>query len=59
MSLHAFQKHNKKDVLISNGIKLLNSCEDKTLGVIIDKELKFEPYIRICVKTSPEIRSTK
>ena len=40
----------ENDNFIFDGIKLPNSCEEKILGVIIDKELKFNPHIRSMCK---------
>ena len=36
----------ENDEFIFDGIKLLNSCEEKVLGVIIENKLKFDPHIR-------------
>ena len=41
-----FEIHSENDGFTFNNIKLLNSCEKKTLGVISDNELKFDPNIR-------------
>ena len=46
----------ENDDFIFDGIKLLNSCEEKILGVIIDNELKFDPRIRsMCKKTAQKL----
>ena len=37
----------QNDDFIFNGVNITNSCEEKIFGVISDKELKFEPHIRI------------
>ena len=42
----SFRIVSENDELIFDEIKLLNSCEKKTLGVISDNELKFDPNIR-------------
>ena len=48
-----FGNGGQNDDFIFNGIKLSNNCEEKILGVIIDKELKFEPHIRnMCIKAA-------
>ena len=41
-----FGTSRENDDFIFDGIKFPNSCEEKILGVIIDKELKFDPHIR-------------
>ena len=46
MPLHVFGFGNENDDFIFDGIKLLYSCEEKILGVIIDNELKFDPHIK-------------
>ena len=40
----------ENDDSMFNGIKLPNSCEEKTLSVIIDNELKFDSYNRSMCK---------
>ena len=46
----------ENDGVIFDGIKLTNSCEEKILGVIIDNELKFDPYIRsMCKKAAQKL----
>ena len=46
----------ENDDFTFDGIKLLNSCEEKILGVIIDNELKFDPCIRsMCKKTAHKL----
>ena len=48
-----FGNGGQNDDFTFNGIKLSNNCEEKILGVIIDKELKFEPHIRnMCIKAA-------
>ena len=48
-----FGNGGQNDDFIFNGIKLSSNCEEKILGVIIDKELKFEPHIRnMCIKAA-------
>ena len=52
-----FGTSGENDDFILDGIKLANSCEEKTLGVIIDNELKFDPHIRsICKKAAQKLR---
>ena len=47
---------NENDDFIFDRIKLPNSCEEKILGVIIDKELKFDPHIRgVCKKAAQKL----
>ena len=51
-----FGNGGQNDDFTFNGIKLSNNCEEKILGVIIDKELKFEPHIRnMCIKATRKI----
>ena len=45
-----FGTSSENDDFILDGIKLPNSCKEKILGVIIDNELKFDPYIRSMCK---------
>ena len=50
----------ENDEFIFDGIKLLNSCEEKVLGVIIENKLKFDPHIRSLRKiSSTKIRNAK
>ena len=42
-----FGNCSQNDGFIFNGIKLTNSYEEKTLGLVSDKELKFEAQKRI------------
>ena len=42
---------------VFDAIKLPNSCEEKVLGVIIDNEFKFDPYIRSMCKHGTIIRT--
>ena len=53
-----FGTSSENDEFTLDGIKLPNSCEEKILGVIIDKELKFDPqeYVQ---KSSAKVRSAK
>ena len=44
----------ENDDFIFDGIKLPNCCEKIILGVKIDNELKFEPYIRSMCKKAPQ-----
>ena len=48
-------------VVIFNGIKLTNSCEEKMSGLILDNDLNFGPHSRsMCKKKSrAKIRSAK
>ena len=46
----------EKNDFVFDGIKLLNSCEEKILGTIIDHELKFDPHIRnMCTKAAQKL----
>ena len=41
------------ETVIKIGIKLPNSCEKKTSGLMTDNELKFEPHIKsMCKKAT-------
>ena len=48
----------ENDGFIFDGIKLLNSCEEKVLGVnILDNGLTFDPHIRsMCKKAAQKLR---
>ena len=51
-----FRIGSENNDFIFDGIKLPNSCEEKT-GIIIDDELKFDQHIRnMCKKTAQKLR---
>ena len=51
-----FGTSSENDDFILDGIKLPNSCKEKILGVIIDNELKFDPYIgSMCKKAAQKL----
>ena len=51
-----FEVGSENDDFIFVGIKLLNSCMEKILGVIIDHELKFNAHIRsMCKKVAQKL----
>ena len=52
-----FGTSSENDDFILDGIKLPNSCKEKILGVIIDNELKFDPYIRSMCKKAGVLKS--
>ena len=46
----------ENDDIIFEGRKLLDSCNEKILGVIIDNDLKFDPHIRsMCEKAAQKL----
>ena len=51
-----FEIDSENDDFLFDGIKLLNSCQEKILGVTIANELEFDPYIRnMCKKAAPKL----
>ena len=51
-----FGTSSENDDFMLDGIKLPNRFEEKILGVIIDNELKFNPYIRsMCKKPAQKL----
>ena len=49
-----FGTSSENDDFMLDGIKLPNRFEEKILGVIIDNELKFDPYIRSTCKKAAQ-----
>ena len=47
------------ETVIKIGIKLPNSCQKKTSGLMTDNELKFEPHNKSNVKTNATSKISK